>query len=72
MYGSTTGDIVESDYGRNGPPGSFGEVLKPSGIHHWLSEICGGTVPAHTSVLSCVQSFSNGKETAQTAVHEWY
>jgi hypothetical protein len=72
VYGSTTGDIVESDYGRDGPPDYCGEVLKPLGIHYWLSGICGGKVTAHSSVLSCVHSFSSAKETAQAAVHEWY
>lgn len=72
MYGSTTGDILESDQGRGGPPGSCGEVLKPSYSHHLLSVNYEGKTPAHKSVLNCVQSFNSGKETAQAAVHEWY
>ena len=31
MYGSTTGDTVESEYVRGGPPGFSGEMLQPNG-----------------------------------------
>lgn len=48
------------------------EGLKASDIYRRLSAICVGKALARSTVFHCVRRFNSGKETAQTAVREWY
>jgi len=48
------------------------EGFTSSDIHRRLSEVCGETPPAGSTVFSRLRSYYSGQQTEQETVREWY